>query len=244
MHHYFNVDIAKEYGINAAVLLENIGYWVKLNEANETNFFDGNYWTYNSRRAYQELFPYMSKRQVDTAFEKLINAGLIITGNYNKLAYDRTLWYALTQKGKSILHFGVMDNPEMSNGQPRNVPPIPDINPVSKPCINPDEGGKRKRFAPPTLEEVKAYCLERNNGIDPQAFIDYYAARGWKLGKDTMKDWKAAVRTWENRRKGDSPKRGTSYTRAEPVPDWLNKNGGDLERLEQMMGINGKGADP
>lgn len=54
-----------------------------------------------------------------------------------------------------------------------------------------------KKFTPPTLEEVTAYCQERGNGIDPQAFIDYYEARNWMLGKVKMKDWKAAVRTWE-----------------------------------------------
>ena len=53
------------------------------------------------------------------------------------------------------------------------------------------------RFNTPTLEDVKAYCLERKNGIDAQRFIDYYTANGWKVGKNSMKDWKAAVRTWE-----------------------------------------------
>lgn len=67
-----------------------------------------------------------------------------------------------------------------------------------------------KRFAPPSVEEVKAYCLERKNGIDPQTFVDFYAAKGWKIGKESMKDWKAAVRTWERRRK-EEPKRETSY---------------------------------
>ena len=55
-----------------------------------------------------------------------------------------------------------------------------------------------RRFSPPTAEEVAAYCQERANGVDAQHFVDYYAARGWKLGKVTMKDWRAAVRTWEN----------------------------------------------
>lgn len=70
---------------------------------------------------------------------------------------------------------------------------------------------KRKRFTPPTLEEVSSYCSERNNGIDPQSFIDYYASRDWYLGKTKMRDWKAAVRTWENRRKTDKPQQGFSY---------------------------------
>lgn len=49
----------------------------------------------------------------------------------------------------------------------------------------------------PTLDEVKAYCNERNNRVDPERFMDYYTANGWKVGKNPMKDWKAAVRTWE-----------------------------------------------
>ena len=60
-----------------------------------------------------------------------------------------------------------------------------------------DEKQNRKRFAPPTLEEVKAYCSERNNNVDAARFIDYYTANGWLIGKNKMKDWKAAVRTWE-----------------------------------------------
>lgn len=62
-----------------------------------------------------------------------------------------------------------------------------------------EEKPKRKRFVPPTIEEVKAYCQERQNGVDAERFIDYYTANGWQVGKNKMKDWKAAVRTWEKR---------------------------------------------
>lgn len=54
-----------------------------------------------------------------------------------------------------------------------------------------------KRFIPPSIDDVAAYCQERNNGVDPERFVTYYEARGWMLGKTKMKDWKAAVRTWE-----------------------------------------------
>lgn len=67
-----------------------------------------------------------------------------------------------------------------------------------------NKGEKRKRFVPPTVEEVRAYCIDRGNHIDPQSFVDYYTARGWMIGKNKMQDWKAAVRTWESRRKHDS----------------------------------------
>lgn len=54
-----------------------------------------------------------------------------------------------------------------------------------------------KRFKPPSVDEVRAYCRERKNMVDAEKFIDYYTSNGWKVGKNSMKDWKAAVRTWE-----------------------------------------------
>lgn len=56
---------------------------------------------------------------------------------------------------------------------------------------------KTKRFIPPSLEDVQSYCLERGNSVDAERFIDYYTANGWMVGKNKMKDWKAAIRTWE-----------------------------------------------
>jgi hypothetical protein len=59
----------------------------------------------------------------------------------------------------------------------------------------------KKSFTRPTIDDVRDYCDSRNNGIDPQAFIDHYEANGWKVGRNSMKDWKASVRTWERSRK-------------------------------------------
>lgn len=56
---------------------------------------------------------------------------------------------------------------------------------------------KRKRFEKPTLSQITQYCLERNNNVNAEQFYDYYESNGWKVGKNSMKDWKAAVRTWE-----------------------------------------------
>ena len=56
-----------------------------------------------------------------------------------------------------------------------------------------------KRFVPPTIDEVRAYCSERGNFVDPESFISFYESNGWKVGRNTMVDWKAAVRTWEHR---------------------------------------------
>ena len=69
-------------------------------------------------------------------------------------------------------------------------------------------GQKRTVFTPPTLEQVKEYCTERKNGVDAERFIDFYACKGWMVGKNKMKDWKAAVRTWE--RSDSGGRTGTS----------------------------------
>ena len=55
----------------------------------------------------------------------------------------------------------------------------------------------KKRFAVPTVEEVDAYCRERGNNVDAQRFVDFYASKGWRIGKEPMRDWRACVRTWE-----------------------------------------------
>jgi len=60
---------------------------------------------------------------------------------------------------------------------------------------------KKAVFKKPTFEEVKEYCNERNNSVNPQSFIDFYESKGWKVGNQSMKDWKAAIRTWEQRAK-------------------------------------------
>ncbi len=78
------------------------------------------------------------------------------------------------------------------------------------------------RFSPPSLDDVKAYCLERNNNVDAERFIDYYTANGWKVGKNSMKDWKAAVRNWEK------------TSDAKPAP---KQNGGVMSEHEKMSAI-------
>ena len=94
-------------------------------------------------------------------------------------------------------------NPAQINTDKVNTEYIPPIS-LDKSKDTPQRGEptpkrERKRFTPPKLEDVEAYCRERQNGIDAAKFVDYYEAVGWKVGKQPMKDWKAAVRTWERR---------------------------------------------
>ena len=82
---------------------------------------------------------------------------------------------------------------------------------------------KAKRFTPPTLEDVTAYCIERANNIDAQHFIDYYTSNGWLVGKNKMKDWKAAVRTWErNGYSSNTSRPSKPNTTAQELDDFYN----------------------
>ena len=219
MKHIFDIEIAEQYGINAAILLENIGFWIAQSEANEINFHDGSYWTFNSCRALQELFPYMSKRQIHSALEKLINDGLIVTGNYNKVAYDRTLWYTLTQKGKSILHFGTMDFPKKENRFSAEVTPIPDINTdiINTPFIIPpcDDSAPAKQqtrhkygtYQNVLLSDADYEKLKSEFPTDYNEWIErvseYVAMNGKKY-----KDFLSVIRNWARR---DTPKAKPRY---------------------------------
>ena len=71
----------------------------------------------------------------------------------------------------------------------------------------------RKRFTPPSVDEVAAYCRERRNAVDAQRFVDFYASKGWKVGSSGMKDWRAAVRNWERQdnTKNGGGKNGGNY---------------------------------
>lgn len=231
MIHAFDVDIAAEYGVIEAILLEHIGYWVTQNAANGTNFFDGKYWTFNSNKAFAKMFPYLTERQIRYSLEKLVAIELVETGCYNKTVFDRTLWYTLTEKGKQICH---IDLTKLSNDIRQNC----QTNTISKPLYNPPTPLKgcppecsvttsknsnefssvvpthsapkgenaQKRFRRPSVDEVRAYCQERKNAIDPQGFVDFYESKGWMVGKNPMRDWKAAVRTWERTEHERKPK--------------------------------------
>ena len=102
---------------------------------------------------------------------------------------------------------------------------------VGIPSIGKDSIGKDKdnkgRFTPPTVEEVKAYCQERNNGIDAEAFVSFYESKGWLIGKNKMKDWKAAVRTWERSRQTEGKDKKKKF-------DDFNQRKYDFSELERL----------
>ena len=115
MEHSFDIKIAKEYGIAEAIILKHIYFWVKRNALNEKNCFDGRFWTYNSIKAFAELFPYLTERQVRYTLAKLKDNGLILVGNYNDDPRNRTLWYTLTDEGMALFEQNVQVAPDKND---------------------------------------------------------------------------------------------------------------------------------
>lgn len=84
---------------------------------------------------------------------------------------------------------------------------------INNTSINIKEKSIKRKFEKPTIEQIQQYCIERNNGINAEAFYDFYESKNWYVGKNKMSDWKACVRTWEKR----------SNKINEPIPDWFDK---------------------
>lgn len=132
MDHNFNVAVAEKVGLNSAVIFNSIYYWIEKNKADERNYKDGYYWTFMSKKGYCRYFPYLTERQIDYALKKLVDEGYLVTGNYNKSAYDRTLWYRITDKGYAILQNCEIENANFADENNKNVEPIPNINTSTK----------------------------------------------------------------------------------------------------------------
>jgi hypothetical protein len=98
--HHFKVRDAKRYGVIEAILLYNITFWIAKNKANGKHFHKGRTWTYNSCKAFADLFPYLSVSQVKRALASLVEQGAILKDNFNKRHYDRTNWYALADESQ------------------------------------------------------------------------------------------------------------------------------------------------
>ena len=157
MEYSFDINFAKKYGVDEAIMIKSFQYWIRLNKANNTNFYDGHYWTYNTISALSELFPFWTEKQVRSILQNLLKLNILIKGNYNKLGFDRTIWYAFmneneflqinsskkenatSQMGKSILPNGQMEFTERENATSQMVNTIPITNTITNTITNSDK---------------------------------------------------------------------------------------------------------
>lgn len=125
MKHHFDVKVAEEVGVQTATIFDNIVFWIHTNERSGRNIHDGKAWMFSSVSAFTETFPYLTEKQIRNSLSKLIEKDFLEVGNFNKTKYDRTRWFALTEKGNSFACKDKNDLPKKANGKAMNGEPIP-----------------------------------------------------------------------------------------------------------------------
>lgn len=207
--HVFDTEVATKVGLNAAVIYENIRFWCEKNAANGRHFHDGEWWTYNSSKAFLVLFPYLTEKQIRGAIDALISAGLVRTGNYNESAYDRTRWFCLP---------GYFHLPCRANQSAPQGGPIPDTKPDTKPDT-----------PPYPVEDGQFDLLSNEEGQSKDnRFSEFWNVYPKKAGKPAAaKAWAKAIRRGDAQKIIDAARR---YAASEAVlrgfakhpQGWLN----------------------
>lgn len=149
MEYSFNSKIAEDYqSADISIIVKNFDYWLSKNIANDKHNYEGRTWTYNSSKAFEKLFPWLSSQKIARLLRKMEDLGIIEVGNFNDSPYDRTKWFTFTDefclkyknelKFSSLINFDNIDCLKLNNGACEIEQPIPDSKPNSKPNTIPD----------------------------------------------------------------------------------------------------------
>ena len=168
-----------------------------------------------------------SRTKVRNFLELLQKDNMIVKEADNKkttltlVNYEVYSFFTTAEEPQKNIKRTVEEPQKNTNNNDNNINNINNIK--KKDITNVISKEKAERFSPPTLDDVKAYCQEKWYGIDkvdPEKFVDFYSSKGWMVGKNKMKDWKAAVR---NRSRSQRQETTAKTTRKEMVPEWMNK---------------------
>ena len=169
----------------------------------------------------------LTEREIRTAISHLKTTGEVTSKTTSKYSIFTVVNYDLYQSNDTQSDIQVTIERQSNDIQTTTI----------------EEGKKERRkqhnnntvrFIPPYVDMVREYCIERNNSVDAQAFVDFYSSKGWMIGKNKMKDWKAAVRTWEKgrsqTRKEETAKRGSTG-----FSNYNDRNYRDMSDLERRL---------
>ena len=216
--HYFDVDVAKRCGVNAAILLSDIQYWCERSKGDPAHLREGRVWMWSSVRDFRERHPYLTARQIRYALEQLTAAEVVITAQYSDRALDRTIWYspvdltpvsnAFDNSGKCIGQQCQMQMTPVSNAFDKSgVPTTIHYRDTLENTIEPNRdnvGGNRYVSPPnvvvrgeeetiihPTIDQVREYARAAGLRVDAEAFIRANEATGWKDTQGRpIRNWK------------------------------------------------------
>ncbi len=204
MEHSFNIEYAKKYGLEEAILIGNMRHWITKNKANRKHIYDGRVWTYNSHKAFVEIYPYWNEHKIRRILDSLVDQEILVKGNYNKMSYDRTTWYAFKDESM-FLQNSQIELADLPNGSDEIARPIPvintDINTISN---NTNKLYSHKESFVNRVDEFKDKL-----GNQYESFISYWTEANDK-GKMRFQDQKffdisRRIATWVKNSKNFQP---------------------------------------
>lgn len=176
--------------------------------------------TFTGSQSYLAMKAKCSRRKVTMVLPKLVEMGLVIKIDRDVRGVHLCEYKVSPMFTGCASHSQGGDAPHAHNNiEKENI----DNNSLYK--------GSSTKFQKPTLAEIREYCISRGNKVDPEQFFDFYESKGWMVGNSRMKDWRAAVRTWE-KRENETPRRRSPITRSESVFEH------NLKVMDQMYGTN------
>lgn len=232
LHHTFDADLAVELkSIDLAVLVHHFQFWIRHNAAIGINFHENRTWTYQTLKDIAAHFPYWSEKQVRVMIDKLVAAKILIKGNFNTNAYDRTIWYAFQDEVRfsvslDICPNGQMDSPKKANGFTEKGTPIPDTLQIKK--------KKKKRDA--SLLPVE-FDYEQNQFVNIQEsdktdWATLYPGVNINLELGKMRQWLIDP---------DNPERDGNRTF---ITNWLSKAAKEVSKTPKKPKVEQPPANP
>jgi len=196
MKHSFDVNEAREYGVDAAIIIRHLRFWIIKNKADNKNQHDGRTWTYGSVKSFTEVFVYWSEAQVRQTLKKLLARKVLRKGNYNKTEYDRTTWYAFEDEKTFLSHKPpICENSQMGlrkpkNGLAENHRPIPN----KSTDIRKDE--RKDKYPTPEILAHEKYGQAKTRCQDlPREFFAWFEREilgrwdKYSITPAILKDW-------------------------------------------------------
>jgi len=215
IEHSFNTFLAQKYGIDVAIFIKNMVLWTATNASKEHNFHQDRYWSWGTPESFQKYFSYWKPRTVKAVLKKCFDEGLILKGNFNKHKYDRTNWYALSDKALSELNLdknclqpapalirqNLSDDSDKSCPmvQTKSVQPIPDTKTDTKTDIyTPYNPPTKKQEKEPEILKLDDLKKDNPHSLPEQALKDWTINRKKKKAPITPTVWKKVNKTLGN----------------------------------------------
>lgn len=218
----FDVELAVKFGLNNAIFLQDLAFWIEFNRNRQQAYRDGRYWTYSTLEELVQRHPYWTKNQIRHIIDICKKSGWILIEHYDKVSYNQRNWYSICDSVMDCLTCKSSEK-ESHNDMQKNTHRIEIIhtsyneeNLLSKndknntiPTPQGERKSRRKKCDVPTLDDVIEYATSRGRKDLAQGFFEYYNEGNWCDSKgNPVLNWKQKFITWEQR--NPKPKENTS----------------------------------